>query len=179
MTKYPDVQERVHSEIDDLIGRRRRIELKDKPGLVYTNAVILEVMRIASVVPFSFPYCTVKDTKIGGFDIERDTIVLLNLHSIHHDKEFWEDPERFRPNRFIIEDHILDTHKINHIVSFGLGRRRCISEHLAKICVFIAFATVMQKCRFACPSDQTVDLEPIFGFMFSPKNYKVLAQERF
>ncbi|XP_045181602.2 cytochrome P450 1A1-like [Mercenaria mercenaria] len=132
MTKYPQIQERVFAEINTVIGKSRNVELKDKPNLVYTNAVILEVMRIVTQVPFSLPHFSMTDAKIEGLDVDKDTVVLFNLYSIHHEKEFWGDPEYFRPERFILDDNSFIRFKNNHVLAFGLGRRRCVGESSQK-----------------------------------------------
>ncbi|XP_045182832.2 cytochrome P450 1A1-like [Mercenaria mercenaria] len=178
MTKFPHIQERVFAEIDTVVGKFRNVQLKDKPDLVYTNAVILEVARTVTQLPFSLPHFSMKDAKIEGLDVDKDTVVIFNLYSVHHEKEFWGDPECFRPERFILDDNTLDSDKSNHIVAFGLGRRRCVGEFLAKMNVFLAFSNIMQKCKFVRPPGERLDLTPIPGLVYTSKNFKVLVQER-
>ncbi|XP_045189351.2 cytochrome P450 1A1-like [Mercenaria mercenaria] len=178
MTKFPQIQERVFAEINTVIGKSRNVELKDKPNLVYTNAVILEVMRIVTQVPFSLPHFSMTNAKIEGLDVDKDTVVLFNLYSIHHEKEFWGDPEYFRPERFILDDNTLDPNKSNHVLAFGLGRRRCVGEFLAKMNVYLAFSIVMQRCKFIKPPGEHLDLTPIPGLVYTTKEFKVLVQER-
>ncbi|XP_045181722.2 cytochrome P450 1A1-like [Mercenaria mercenaria] len=178
MTKFPQIQERVFAEINTVIGKSRNVELKDKPILVYTNAVILEVMRIVTQIPFSLPHFSMTDAKIEGLDVDKGTVVLFNLYSIHHEKEFWGDPECFRPERFILGDNTLNSDKCNHVLAFGLGRRRCVGEFLAKMNVFLAFSIVMQRCKFIKPPGERLDLIPIPGLVYTCKEFKVLVQER-
>ncbi|XP_053381896.1 cytochrome P450 1A1-like [Mercenaria mercenaria] len=176
MTKFPQIQERVFAETKTVIGKSRNVELKDKPNLVYTNAVILEVMRIVTQVPFSLPHFSMTNAKIEGLDV--DTAVLFNLYSIHHEKEFWGDPEYFRPERFILGDNTLDSDKCNHVLAFGLGRRRCVGEFLAKMNVFLAFSIVMQRCKFIKPPGERLGLSPLPRLVYTCKEFKVLVQER-
>lgn len=178
MANYPDEQRRVHVEIDEVIGNGRIIQLEDREKLVYTDAVIQEVMRITSVVPFALPKCTIKDTSVNGFDIDKDTVVFFNLYSISHDKDFWGDPESFRPSRLITEDNRLNMEKCARILPFGLGRRRCVGEIFAKNETFIIFATVMQRCFISKPEDTMFDLRPVPGLVYSPKEFKVMVEER-
>jgi cytochrome P450 len=178
MAKFPDVQEKVFTEIKDIVGTNRSVMLKDKPELVFTNAVLLEVMRFVSQVPFSLPHYAMKNAKIQGFDVDKDTVVIFNLYSVHHEISFWGDPEIFRPERFISDRKSLDKEKCNHIFAFGHGRRRCVGEILAQMNLFISFSNVMQECKFIKPADEQLDITPIPGLVYTPKPYKVLLQVR-
>lgn len=177
-TAFPRVQERIHAELDDVIGNGRKVELKDKSELVYTNAVILEVMRIVSPLPFAVPHYAITDSKIEGFYVDQDTVIIFHLYSMHHDQQFWGDPENFRPERLILENNTLDADKCNHIMPFGIGRRRCVGELFAKMNIFITFSTIMQKCKLFKPIGVELDLRPTPGLVYSPKDYQILAEER-
>jgi fatty-acid peroxygenase len=37
----------------------------------------------------------------GGYDFEKGTRALLDLHGINHDARIWDSPEEFRPRRFL------------------------------------------------------------------------------
>ena len=178
MTAYPDEQRRVQSEIEEVVGSGRRVVLSDKPNLCFTEATMLEVLRITTPAKFAVPHYTLNDTKINGYDIDRNTVVLLNLHSVHHAKDYWENPEEFRPDRFLTEEKKLDNEKCNRVIPFGLGRRRCVGEHLAKIELFLLFSNVMQRCTFSPADGEPVDLMPILGLIYKPKRMQVVVSER-
>lgn len=178
MAMYPEVQKRIQSEIGDVIGSGRRITLKDRSQLVYTEATILEVMRMTSIVPFALPKFTIKDTILDGYDIDKGTVVFFNLHSVSYDSDFWGDPEIFRPERFIDIHRKLDKEKCNHVLSFGLGRRRCVGEFLARMELFLFFTNVIRKCQFEKPVGVIYNLEPDPGLVYSPKPFCVKIEER-
>ncbi|XP_077862887.1 cytochrome P450 1A5-like [Saccoglossus kowalevskii] len=67
LTYYPDVQSKVQREIDDVIGDGRLPLLSDKGKLPYCEAVIHEVMRIRTIVPFALPHTTTVDTSVERF----------------------------------------------------------------------------------------------------------------
>lgn len=58
----------------------------------YTNAVIFETFRFTSIVP-QFPHATIEDTTLLGHEIPARTLVLPLFGAVHHDKDFWGDPE--------------------------------------------------------------------------------------
>jgi cytochrome P450 len=178
MARFPKIQERVFTEIKDIVGTKRIVMLTDKPDLVYTNAVILEVMRMVTQLPFSVPHYAVKNANLQGFDVDQGTVVIFNLYSVHHEKAFWGDPEIFRPERFLSDEKSLDPEKCNHIFAFSHGRRRCIGELFAKMTLFLSFSITIQKCKICNPVGEQLDLTPIPGLVYSAKPYKVLVHER-
>ena len=178
MTAYPDVQKRVQNEIEDVVGSSRRVNLNDKPNLCFTEATILEVLRIVTPTKFALPHYTLSDTKLNGYDIDRDTVVMLNLHSVHHDVGYWGNPEEFKPDRFLTNDKKLDSEKCTRVIPFGLGRRRCVGEHLAKLELFLLFSNVMQRCTFSPADGEPMDLTPIPGLVYHSKHMRVVVNER-
>jgi 26-hydroxylase len=51
MLHHPEASRQVQEELDQVVGRKRLPRLEDRPYLPYTEATILEVLRISSVVP--------------------------------------------------------------------------------------------------------------------------------
>lgn len=68
--------------------------------LPYVEAVILESQRLVPVVPIIGPRRVLRDTKLLDYDIPRDSIVLMNLHSINSDPKLYPEPRSFKPERF-------------------------------------------------------------------------------
>ncbi|KAL4230547.1 cytochrome P450 1 subfamily A member 2 [Mactra antiquata] len=174
---YPDVQRKVHEEIDELV-KGRKVSLKDKKNLPYVEAVFLEVSRMVPPLPFALPHYAIMDAKIGDYDVDKDTVVILNYYSVHYDEKYWGDPDNFRPERFFTKENTLDSDKCAHVLQFGTGRRKCIGDVIAKMNVFLSFATIMQRCNFIKPSGEELDLNPVPGLVYHPKDFRVLVKER-
>ncbi|KAL0882245.1 hypothetical protein ABMA27_000780 [Loxostege sticticalis] len=138
----PEIQERVHEEIDRVVGRGRLPNLDDRRNMPYTEACIREMMRHETLVPLGIPHRAVKDVKFHGYDIPEDTLVSANFTMLHMDKELWGDPENFRPERFLT-DGKLNLSK-DKSLPFGAGRRLCAGETFARQTMFQVFAGFMQ-----------------------------------
>ena len=177
MIVFPEVQGRVHKEIDATVGRYHRIEISDRSRLNYTWATVLEVMRITTIVPFGLPHSTVRDTEINGFRVDKKCVAMINLHSIHMDEAFWKDPKNFRPDRLLDQNKEFCKEKVSHIVPFGLGRRKCIGEYLAKMELFLIFAMLMQRLSFSRAKGDILSTEPLREIIYRPKPFRTVIRE--
>ena len=100
MVNYPDIQARVHTEIDEVVGRDRKPRLDDRGNLPYLESTVAELLRIATTTPLSIPHQPTRESTLGGNNIPKDTMMMTNLWAIHHDPGEWEDPDVFKPERF-------------------------------------------------------------------------------
>ncbi|XP_071490918.1 cytochrome P450 1A1-like [Diadema antillarum] len=173
MAAHPEIQAEVHREIDAVVGQNRTPTLDDRAKLPFTQACITEVMRHATVVPFSIPHSTTEDTVLDGFYVPKDTVVFVNLHSAHHDETIWSEPEIFKPRRFITADGGLDLDKKNRVIPFSVGRRRCIGSDLARLELFLFFSIFMQKFSVESTRPEGVTMESVYGLARRAKHLDV------
>ncbi|CAH0407358.1 unnamed protein product [Chilo suppressalis] len=138
----PEIQDKIHEEIDRVVGRGRLPNLDDRKNMPYTEACLREMMRIEPLVPLGVAHRCITNYKFHGYDIPEDTVVSANYLVLHMDKEIWGDPERFRPERFIANGK-LDVSK-DKSLPFGAGRRLCAGETYARQTMFQVFAGFMQ-----------------------------------
>ncbi|GFN79605.1 cytochrome p450 2j5 [Plakobranchus ocellatus] len=174
---HPEIQDKVYKEISEQVGHGRRVTMNDRPNLRYLDAVVRETQRYTSVAPL-LPRKVLESFKMNGYNIPKDTIIFLNMHSSLHDAKVWGDPENFRPERFLDAKGNLINHE--ELVPFGLGKRSCPGEALAKMELFIFMSSLFQCFRFE-PEDPSGELPPIekrFSLALSPKNYKVRFVDR-
>lgn len=179
MSLHPDIQTRVQKDIDTVLGDAQLPTLGDKSQLSYVEAVLLEVSRFFSITPITGPRRVLRPTQLGGYDLPTNTTVLIGLQSVHMDKEFWGDPEVFRPERFLDESNKVTN--VDRFMSFGQGKRRCLGEALARACLFTFFVGILQKFRVEVPQNTScppaaTGLMP--GIVLSPKPYEVLLHRR-
>ncbi|XP_072919910.1 cytochrome P450 2C38-like isoform X4 [Hemitrygon akajei] len=71
LAKYPEVQEKIHNEIDDVIGSHRRPAIEDRAKMPYTDAVIHEVQRYIDITPMSLPHMATCDVNFRGYLIPK------------------------------------------------------------------------------------------------------------
>lgn len=177
MSVNPDVQKKVHEEIERVIGCDRLPSLTDKAQMPYTEATIMEVQRLSMAVPLAIPHMTSEKTVLQGYTIPKGTVVIPNLWSVHRDPAIWEKPDDFCPDRFLDDQGQLL--KRETFIPFGIGKRVCMGEQLAKMELFLMFVSLMQSFTFALPAGSE---KPImtgrFGLTLAPHPFNVTVSKR-
>lgn len=177
MCLFPDIQERVHREIEAVIGRDKAPSLIDRGSLPFTEATIMEVQRMTVVVPLAIPHMASKTTVFRGYTIPKGTVVIPNLWSVHRDPTVWENPDDFCPSRFLDEQGGLQRNE--YFVPFGIGRRICMGEQLAKMELFLMFTSLMQAFSFRFPEGKAnPPMHGRFGLTLAPCPYAVCVTPR-
>uniref|UniRef100_A0A4W2CC00 Cytochrome P450 1A n=1 Tax=Bos indicus x Bos taurus TaxID=30522 RepID=A0A4W2CC00_BOBOX len=159
----PRVQKKIQEELDTVIGRARRPRLSDRPQLPYLEAFILETFRHSSFVPFTIPHSTTRDSNLNGFYIPKGRCVFVNQWQINHDQKLWEDPSEFRPERFLTADGTINKVLSEKVIIFGLGKRKCIGETIARLEVFLFLAILLHQVEFCVTPGVKVDMTPVYG----------------
>ena len=173
----PKLQHKLHQELDEVIGPNRLPELKDKKNLPHLEATITETLRLSGA-PVVF-HKSVVDTTLQGYHIPKDSTVLINLWSLHHDPDIWDAPNEFKPQRFLNKDGKFVLPNADHFHPFSAGRRQCLGESLARTELFLVLARLLHSFRFENPPGCDLpSLEPITGIALMPKPFKVCAFKR-
>ncbi|XP_078603926.1 cytochrome P450 2U1-like [Branchiostoma floridae x Branchiostoma japonicum] len=177
MVLYPDVQKKVQSELDAVVGGTLPT-ISHRSQLPYTEATVMEVQRLRSVVPLGLPHATTQQVKLAGFDIPAGTQVLMNLHSLHVDPVYWPDPDRFDPGRFLdTEGRVVS--KLDSFMPFSGGRRVCPGEQLGKMELFLLFSSLLQNFTFKLPEGAPpLSTDGILAITLMPHSFELCAIPR-
>ncbi|XP_011311381.1 cytochrome P450 306a1 [Fopius arisanus] len=174
LAAHPEDQEKIHEEMVESLGERE-VVLEDRGRLVYLEASICEAQRIRSVVPLGIPHGTTEDTTLGDFDIPKGTMVVPFQWAIHMDETYFEDPEVFRPTRFISDDELK---RPEAFLPFLTGKRMCVGDELARWILFLFVGRIIQRFRVSLPPGEKVDLIGDCGITLVPKPHKLIFSER-
>ena len=121
MMLLPEVQRKVQSEIDEVVGRERLPSLTDRSSMPYTEAVIQELTRIQPIGPLGGPHRATEEFILKDFTIPKDTVIMGNIYAVHRDPGIFENPSEFRPERLLSEDGT-KVLKSDFLIPFGVGR---------------------------------------------------------
>ncbi|XP_054839181.1 cytochrome P450 2J2-like [Eublepharis macularius] len=177
MATHPDIQHKVHKEIEDVLGSAQSFNYQDRKRLPYTNAVIHEIQRFQYILLVGIPRQCVKDVNMFGFLIPKGAIIISDLRSVLLDPKQWEKPQEFNPNHFLDKDgRFLEREAF---VPFGAGARECLAQQLAKIELFMFFTSLLRSFTFQFPEGmKELSEEPIVGATVAPQPHKLCAVPR-
>ena len=139
---HPEAMRKVRAEIDTKVGTARMVEESDITNLPYLQCVVKETLRLCPVAPIIPAHEAMEDCTVGGFDVRRGTMILVNAWAIHRDTNLWDAAGEFRPERFL--DASMVTAVTAPLLPFGLGRRRCPGDGLAMRLVSFTLAALVQ-----------------------------------
>lgn len=132
----PHIQEKVQREVDEVLGTTdRTVTYEDLSSLKYLEACIKETLRLYPSVPL-IARQVVEDIKIKDHILPAGTGVVVVPSMVHRDPAYWDDPEVFRPERFVDGE-------LKHpyaYIPFSAGSRNCIGQR---------FAIMEEKCILA------------------------------
>lgn len=167
---HEDVQQNIRDEVAKVIRNNNCVTSSDMEHLSYTRATIYEVLRLRGN-QLIYPHATFRDTKLGDNMIPKQSLLIVNLASIHLDPQLWDKPSEFCPQRFL--DNSGKLKQIDHFYPYGMGNRMCSLQKTSERALFLFFANIIRQFKFMTSSEgETVDLagEPeLLSLTLKPK----------
>lgn len=177
LTMYKDVQDECYQEILRLEQDGTQISLQNQNRFVFVNATINEVFRKSSLTASIIPHRALRDTQIMGYDIPYDTMILTNMLLNNNDPTYHKNPEDFNPKRFINDSGKLIKNEV--LTPFGVGKRVCPGESLARGEIFIFLAKLIRAFHFTKPlAHPPPKGDVVWGMARLPKPFHVQIQLR-
>ncbi|THU51481.1 hypothetical protein C4D60_Mb06t31490 [Musa balbisiana] len=145
MVLHQDIQSKVQSEIDAVVGTLRLVSDADIPNLPYLQFIVKESLRLHPPGPLlSWARLAVHDAYVGDHFIPAGTTAMVNMWAITHDERIWEDPDEFKPERFA-EENVSILGCDLRLAPFGAGRRVCPGKAFALATVHLWLAQLLQS----------------------------------
>lgn len=180
LASFPDCQRKIYDEIlwenGGSIGGIRQCDMP------FTCAFIKESLRFSTLAPLGMLHATTEDVHFHGHFIPKGTLLQMNMCAVHFDKNVWQEPHKFLPERFLKCENgesKLITGEIHGFLPFSLGKRSCPGVEVAKDSLLTA--TVHIVANFEVSSLEKlcrVQLEPKIGVSAVPYPHKLIFKER-
>lgn len=164
---YPDVQEKVMSELNEIFGDSdREATYDDLQRMKYMEQVIKETMRLYPSVP-GFTRKLDMNVQIKNYTIPAGTCVDIIPYVIHRNPKIFPNPEEFNPDHFLPE-RIQGRHPFAYI-PFSAGPRNCIGQRFALLEEKAVLSTVLRKFKLES-MERREDIDLMFQLILKPKH---------
>ncbi|CAG9797065.1 unnamed protein product [Chironomus riparius] len=130
LSHHPEVQEKIFQEIKDITDGRDELSLDDLNKMNLMERVLKESLRLYPPVHFIARKLS-DDLYNDGILLKKDTIVNIMIFDIHRDPEYFPEPEKFDPDRFLPEN-FEKRHNFAYL-AFSAGMRNCIGQRFAML----------------------------------------------
>ncbi|VEN61605.1 unnamed protein product [Callosobruchus maculatus] len=131
LARHPNVQEKVLEEQETIFGSLEKdpeVTYAHLQDMKYLDAVINEALRLYPPIPV-FGRKLTDDIKLeNGVVLPKTLSIGFTVYSVHHNPEYFPDPEKFLPERFLKDDIMPYTH-----LPFSAGPRSCIGKKFAML----------------------------------------------
>ncbi|XP_051141191.1 cytochrome P450 78A7-like [Andrographis paniculata] len=160
---YPKVQATLREEIDRAVGNNPSLTDADVAALPYLQAVVKETLRFHPPGPLlSWARLSTSDVSLSnGMVVPAGTTAMVNMWSITHDPQVWENPSEFRPERFVpgMGGADVDVRGCDlRLAPFGAGRRVCPGKNLGMTTVALWVGKLVRHFQWAENAAAPVDL---------------------
>ena len=92
---------------------------------------------------------SLKDVDLDGFAVHKGSIIIIPIFAIHRHRRLWDDPDRFDPERFSLENEA--RHTRYQYMPFGAGPRLCIGASFSMTEAIVMFASFVRAMHFEVP----------------------------
>ncbi|XP_014275142.1 cytochrome P450 6a2 [Halyomorpha halys] len=140
-----DIQTKVQKEINEIIEKHGGLTYQAVYEMEYLDMVISETMRKYPTFPSLIRSCTKSITTPHGYEIEAGDTILIPIWVLHHDPEYFPNPNKFDPERFSAQNR--ESIKPYTYLPFGEGPRMCIGMRFGQLQTKVGLISLLRKCR--------------------------------
>lgn len=153
LASNPNARAKLEDEADAVLnGRIPGVD--DFRQLAYTEMAFKEAMRLYPSA-WSLSRRALGDDEIDGYFIPANSIVAMSPYTMHRHPEYWADPDRYIPERFVPDEEAKRAHFT--YFPFGGGARKCIGEHFAMMESAVILPAIAQRYRMHLNPEHPVE----------------------
>lgn len=172
MLKNSEVMKKAQEEVRSIFAEKQTVQEEGLNELKYLNMVIKETLRLHPPAPLLMPRECRESCRIEGYNILPGWKVLVNIWAIGRHPNYWIEPTKFYPERFL--DSPLD-YKGTHfeLIPFGAGRRICPGISLGMANIKFPLANLLYYFDWKLPDggeSKDLDMSEVFGALVKRKN---------
>ncbi|KAI5643381.1 cytochrome p450 domain-containing protein [Phthorimaea operculella] len=139
------VQDQIYKELHRIFGDSERAPtIDDFNEMRYLDCCIKESLRLYPPVPLIARYIS-EDIHLGKYTVPQGAVTFIHVYDIHHDPAIYPDPEKFDPDRFLL-DNVAKRHPFAYI-PFSAGPRNCIGQKFAMYEMKTLISSLLRRYR--------------------------------
>ncbi|KAJ3696565.1 hypothetical protein LUZ61_000270 [Rhynchospora tenuis] len=165
LLRNPTVMGKAQAEIRRLLEGSTTVSESDLDKLQYMHLVIKETLRLHPAGPLLLPRECREACRVFDYDIPKGTRVLVNAWAIGRDPKYWEDPEEFKPERFM-NGNIDFKGADFEFIPFGSGRRICPGMSFGLASMELILASLVYHFDWKLgdgEKPEEIDMSELFG----------------
>ncbi|XP_061962257.1 cytochrome P450 726A27-like [Populus nigra] len=175
LMKNPSVMDKAQKEVRQVLGNIENVDESSIGNLNFLKLIIKETLRFHPPGPF-IPRVCVNSCEVHGYAIEANSKVMVSAWAIGRDPNYWIEPEKFHPERFL--DISVDYKGANfEFIPFGSGRRICPGMTFGLANVELALAQLLYHFDWKLPNGVTpeaLDMEEHYSSLTRRKHDLIL-----
>ncbi|HEX8071225.1 MAG TPA: cytochrome P450 [Pyrinomonadaceae bacterium] len=156
LAQHEDAAAELQTELRRVLGGRAPT-VEDLPQLPYTLRCIEETMRLYPPA-WAMSRTALGPDTLGGYPVAPNSEVLIPTYVTHRHPDFWQEPDRFDPERFT--PAAAAARPRYAYFPFGGGPRQCIGNNFALIEMQLVVASIAQRFRFRLVPGHRVVADP-------------------
>ena len=166
---HQEIQEKLFSEIVSVAGEEKKITEAEVEKMPYLAAVVKETFRRHPPSQFVLSHAATEDTELAGYKIPAGANVEFYTAWLTENPEMWEEPEQFKPERFLEGGDGFETDLTGvrgvRMMPFGVGRRICPAYTLGLLHFQMMLAKMVREFKWIpVPGEKPLTTEETFAF---------------
>ncbi|BDA40684.1 Cytochrome P450 3A12 [Coccomyxa sp. Obi] len=137
----------------DAFGRERVPTFEELDQFPWLEACLREGMRIFPPVP-TLTREAERDMDLAGYKVPKGTMLGVAVYSMHNNPAYWQEPERYLPERFIEGTPEYAAKPAHGYLPFGDGLRQCIGLRFAIMEAKITLIRLYQRFTFELQAEK-------------------------
>ncbi len=168
-----EAEQLLCQEVMTVLGERIP-QSSDLPGLKYVECVVKEALRLYPPT-WMVVRDVVADCEMHGYLFEKGQKVLSSTYVVQRNPRFFQEPERFLPERWLDETIVNSLPKYSYF-PFGGGPRICLGASLALTELVLITAVIARRFSFSLLNSTSIKAVP--QIILTPNRLDVLVAER-
>ena len=141
--RHPEMQQKIRDEFNFIMKPGTSLSFEDLEKLTYTKCFIQETLRLYPAAP-ALARTALEDNNLHGYLIPKHTTVIVHVNLIHKNPKYWDEPEEFKPERFLDPS----AHYPYSFLPFIAGNRMCIGYKFALLEMVTLLSQIISKFHF-------------------------------